>query len=351
MSLANGRKLEYEKIRIFAMFFTIAVHCLNAVPNDTVLRNYLSDGLYLLFYTCNGLFFLLSGKFAIATKCDSFDDYYRYYAKKLIHLIIPVLCYMFLRNLYDLGGIFWKGSFWKSYIENVFYGYAGNEYWFLYTLLGLVILAPFFNKMAVNMNKGEIWLFIAIGLLYNAARTYSQYIVLTFAWQYVIGGWAFYFILGYFLEKVIDTPRKENVIILLGGLSFIISMVQKHFGLIVNIHDLAPTYTMITCAVFFLLKRDYSVKIEILNRFLVICSKYSFAIYMVHNPVKSFILDNHYLSLEGNYLWALMKLVLATFVLSFLLVFICDNTFVRGVQWCFQKLLFRRKDNGQHTCR
>lgn len=64
---------------------------------------------------------MLSGKFALNTKCETFSEYYDYYVKKLTNIVIPVLLYMFLRSLYDNGGMFWQISFWKTYVKNVFF--------------------------------------------------------------------------------------------------------------------------------------------------------------------------------------------------------------------------------------
>lgn len=209
MAAAGGRKIEYEKVRVCAMLFMVMFHCCGSMGGfiDTAGERWLNDGLTLLFITCNSLFFMLSGKFALAVRCGTVSDYHRYYGKKLTNILVPILVYMFLRSLWEYGGRFWEISFWKTYVRNVCYDYGGTEYWFLYTLLGLLLLAPLLNKMVANLNKGEIWLLITFGLLFNSICSYAPYVNLHFSWQYIFGSWVFYFMLGYFLEKVIDTPK------------------------------------------------------------------------------------------------------------------------------------------------
>ena len=286
---------------------------------------------------------MLSGKFALSVKCETFYDYYRYYIKKLITLILPILFYMFLRNLYENGSNFFDISFWKTYIKNVMYGYAGNEYWFLYTIMGLILLAPFLNKMIAGLKKEEIYLFLSLGLLYNTIVTYGPYFNLYFSWNFIFGSWAFYFFLGYFLEKIIDTPKKERLIILVGILSLGITFIQKQYDYINRIHDLAPTYTFMVCAMFFLLKKELYAKNNsfhaFLNTLIIKCGKYSFAVYMVHNPVRWFLTDTIHLSLSGNYLLSLFMLTACTLIVSFILAFICENTFVRALKWCAGKVI------------
>lgn len=344
MAEAGGRKIEYEKIRVCAMLFMVMFHCCGSMGGfiDTAGERWLNDGLTLLFITCNSLFFMLSGKFALAVRCETVSDYQRYYGKKLTNILVPTLLYMFLRSLLEYGGRFWEISFWKTWVRNVCYDYAGTEYWFLYTLLGLLLLAPLLNKMTSNLKKGEMWLFIAFGLLFNSICSYAPYVNLSFSWQYIFGGWAFYFMLGCFLEKVIDTPKKENIVIAAGGLCFVISMIQKQFGLTSNIHDLAPTFTMISCAVFFLLKRNYFGKSDFFRSMIMKAGSYSFAVYLIHNPVRNLLFD-HILPhvSETAYLPNLLELGICTLVTSFVLAVICENTLVRAAKWAVGEIIYR----------
>lgn len=338
MAAIDNRKMEYEMIRVVAMIFTIAVHVLSILPRCTQGEEYLYDGLTLIFYTCNALFFMLSGKFAIAVKCESFQDYYNYYVKKVINLVIPILFYMFLRTVYELGGEFWEISFWKSYIHNVLSDYSQREFWFLYVLLGMILLAPFFNKMCATLKSGEMWILITFGILYNAICSYGSYLQISFSWNYILGGWGFYFILGYCLEKVIDTPFKENMVIISGTICFVISFILKQFDLISGIHDLAPTFTLISCAMFFLLKR-HSVKNKYLISIIRQCGKYSFAIYMIHNAVNEFLLGR--ISLGDNYLVKLIVLTGCSFGISFIVAFVCENTVVKILKSVANRIFLR----------
>ncbi len=344
MAAAGGRKIEYEKVRVCAMLFMVMFHCCGSMGGfiDTAGERWLNDGLTLLFITCNSLFFMLSGKFALAVRCGTASDYHRYYGKKLTNILVPILVYMFLRSLWEYGGRFWEISFWKTYVRNVCYDYGGTEYWFLYTLLGLLLLAPLLNKMVANLNKGEIWLLITFGLLFNSICSYAPYVNLHFSWQYIFGSWVFYFMLGYFLEKVIDTPKKENLIIAAGGVCFIISMIQKRFGLVSNIHDLAPTFTMISCAMFFLLKRNYCRKSDFIQHMIMKAGKYSFAVYLIHNPIRDLLFD-HILPhvSETAYLPNLLELAVCTLAASFMLAFLCENTLVRAAKWGAGKIIDR----------
>lgn len=351
MARASNRKIEYEIIRVCAMIFMVTAHCHGSISGyiDTAGEKYLDDGLLIILATANSLFFMLSGKFALEAKCETFSDYYHYYIKKLTTIVVPVLIYMFIRSLYDYGGMFWQVSFWKTYVKNVFYDYAGKEYWFLYTLVGLLLIAPFLNKLAGNLKKGEMWLLIGMGLLYNTICSYAPYVNLYFSWQYIFGGWALYFMLGYFLEKVIDTKKERNIVYAIGGICFVISFVQKQFGLLSNIHDLAPTFTMISCAMFFLLKRDCFKENQFFRNFIIKLGRYSFAIYLIHNPVRYFLSERIPFVAKSFYIPNLLELTVCTIVVSFILAFICENTIIRAAQWAVGTIAYPKKNENKQV--
>ena len=99
---------------------------------------------------CNGLFFMISGKFALSACCRTGADYRKYYLKRLGSIGIPVLLGMLLRSMYNVGGwwpeYFLSADFLKEYIQNVLYRFSSCEYWFLYELVGFLLAAPFLGK-------------------------------------------------------------------------------------------------------------------------------------------------------------------------------------------------------------
>lgn len=193
------------------------------------------------------------------------------------------------------------------------------------------------------MKKGEIWLFLGIGLLYNSICTYAPYVNLSFSWQYIFGGWAYYFMLGYFLEKVIDTEKKKKIIYIMGVVCFIISFVQKQFGLVGNIHDLAPTFTMISCAMFLVLKREWRKENQFVGNCIIKLGKYSFGIYLVHNPVRYFLSERIPFAAEKFYLPNLLELTVCTIAVSFILSFLCENTLIRAAKWAVGAAAYPKK--------
>lgn len=297
----NKRNAEYEFIRTVAMIFVIGVHVANTMRGaEGLVRVFYGHFFPLLFSCGNGIFFMLSGKFALKVRCKTMKEYRAYYSKKLKNLILPIFVYMLLRSVYDAGGIFWTAEFWRQFFSNIFSDYIFSEYWFLYVLVGLILAAPFLAKIVERITKEEMMLFLLLGLGYNAMVTYFPYMGLKVDWRYPFGEWMFYFFLGYCLEKIVEDRKGENITIFLGGMAFLLSIVLKYRGIDNGIFDVAPTYTVMLVGMFFLLKRIYPFFAKIkLEKLFLWSGKYSMAVYMVHMTVLSRIRENaplnHYL--------------------------------------------------------
>lgn len=70
--------------------------------------------------------------------------------------------------------------------------------------------------------------------------------------------------------------------------------------------------------------------------------KYSFAVYLIHNPIRNLLFD-HILPhvSETAYLPNLLELAVFTLAASFMLVFLCENTLVRAAKWGARKIIDR----------
>lgn len=85
------RDVQYEFIRAAAMLFVIGVHAVGRMPVDTPRRALYHAVFTLFFFTCNGLFYMLSGKFALEGNYKQKEDRVRFFQKKILNLILPIL--------------------------------------------------------------------------------------------------------------------------------------------------------------------------------------------------------------------------------------------------------------------
>ena len=96
------RLIEYDYVRATAMMFVIFLHVLYFVDFSVGGEAYviIDNTLKTLFFSCNALFFMLSGKFAVRLK----KNYGEYLYKKIITLGIPIIICFVIRT-YIQGGV------------------------------------------------------------------------------------------------------------------------------------------------------------------------------------------------------------------------------------------------------
>lgn len=325
------RDIQYEFIRVVAIFFVVAIHVLHKLERDTSQKVFAYYSLTLLFITCDGLFYFLSGKFALQAKCETKEEYIRYYLKKFQNLIIPIGFYMILRSAWDFTGNRFSVAFLKTCIDNIMMNYAGNEYWFLYVLLGAILIAPFLSKFFQTAEKFELGIFLLFGLFWNACSTYLPYWNRSLAWNYAFNGWLFFFFAGYCVERLVANNKKgKKLLILLGAVSFVVTIWMKYRGYTNHLHDLAPTYFFVTSALFVILRDIKLPSARLLNRAIFFIGRHSFSVYMLHMSIFNIVLK--YVQPTGSYLGKLFLLTVLTIVISLFVGCILDNTIVFGLR-------------------
>lgn len=332
------RNAEYEFIRVISMVFVIGVHAFHNVSADYAAGTLPGQMISTVFFLCNGLFFMLSGKFALSVNCCTWDAYKRYYLKRIGSIGIPVLVCMMLRSMYNAAW-WWDHilsvEFLKEYIQNVLYNFSECEYWFLYHLVGYLAVAPFIGKVLQRANRAELILFTGIGVLYNGLTVYLSAAGYSSAWMYPLGSWFVLFALGYALEKILETKRQENILLILGLFCFAVSILLKHLGLTAGIHDRAPTYVCMTCAAFVAMKRLYRPG-KIADAAMIRIGGLSLSVYLLHMIVLYNVLP--YVP-QWPVIPRLAALMMATVMVSLAVGFVLDRTVFCVLLWLYRKMV------------
>ena len=331
------RDATYEFIRVMAMLFAVSVHaCSNAAGNylvDTLPGQFVGTLLYL----CNGLFFMISGKFALSVCCRTMEDYKKYYLKRLGSIGIPVMVCMLFRSMFNIGWwpeYFLSRDFLKEYIQNVLHNFASCEYWFLYRVVGFLAVAPFLGKMLQQMTKKELLLLAGIGIAYNGLITYLPALDYSFAWSFPMGDWLVCFILGYALERIVETEKEEQRLLVLGGFTYCLCMLLKRVGWTAGIHDMAPTYAILCCACFAAMKRLYRPG-KIQDTVMVWLGSLTMPVYLMHMMVLYTILP--YIP-QWSAVPRWIALVAVTLVLTLLISYVLDRTVFAVLLWLYRKI-------------
>ena len=88
----QSRLLEYDFVRVTAMVFVIAVHALVVIDFAGPFSLLYFNVMQAVFFSCNGIFFMISGRFALTSQ----QPYTQYYYKKLITIGLPILFFFLI---------------------------------------------------------------------------------------------------------------------------------------------------------------------------------------------------------------------------------------------------------------
>ncbi len=240
------RDLRYDLLRIIAMFFMIGVHS----KPELYLEGTLSEKIVLAaLFSCNGLFFMLSGRFALAAKTDGPKEILSFYWKRFATLIPPFIVANFIVCATDmyLEGMPFNFVLWlKMSIRGLIGENNGGYLWFMYTLIVFIIIAPFLGRMLQKITDSEFSLLMLMGLLWGVFEIYINETKYYFGYSgFVFWGWIFYFMLGYYEYRVIEKSRNMQIFVMIAGIiCFIAEVLLAQFcpEYSRNIYDLAPIY-------------------------------------------------------------------------------------------------------------
>ena len=334
----SKRDVRYEFIRTVSMLFVISAHSLAQIPGDDPAREPAWTIIATIFCLCNGLFFMLSGKFSLNARCETLGDYLRWYGKRLYSIGIPALLFMLLRTMHNSG--WWPAylrspQLWQDYLSNILSGFRTCDYWFLYPLTGLLAAAPFLSKLLQRLSSRELLLLLGIGMGFNSLGVYLPALGLPFAGEYPLGGWFVLFLLGYTLERVVTTDRAERFVMAAGAICFVLSVVQQRLGFAPGANDLAPTYVFTCSAAFLALKRLWRSGPR-RDRVILAVGQHSLSVYLCHAMILSWLEPR---IPPEPWVPALVLRVLAAALLSLGAAFILDHTLLALLQAPVRRLL------------
>lgn len=295
--MRKRRLLAYDLIRVSAMLFVLLLHGMTGLDRADKYANFYYHFVNSLCYTCNALFFMISGRFALtAFEKHPNTSFRSYYLRKASTFLAPVLIFFFLRTLYDVRAR--ELSFlqvFNQYVLNLAGGYAHSDAWFLYTLTASLTAVPFVAKSFCSLSRRQHLLFVAVGLLWLGVGDVLNAADIAFEWQYLFGGWPFYFFLGYSIEKLI-VDRKQMRLLWLGALlCFGAIMLLSYRGTALHIHDNSPLFTCLSVGVYYGLRELGGIldrkDIGWARCLITFLARHAFSVYMLHGVVMQIVVS------------------------------------------------------------
>ncbi len=309
--------------RTVACLMIIAMHA--PVPGAVASSN----GLFLATLTYLtapgiGLFFILSGA-----------------------LLLPVQeeTSVFLRK--RLGKVVWPTVFWTLFYLLAEYWMNGEQLtlrkfasipfstqghgilWFMYTLIGLYLLAPIISRWLERASKKEVGFYLTLGAIamcYPILTLFLEIDESVTGVLYYFSGYLFYFLLGYFLRKYPESV-KWSWLIPLFIISLLAPIICEQAEVQVDFYSLfwyLSIFVVIQCVFWYKLVTQFGERVfkgEREQRFFEQFSNLSFGIYLVHIFIMRYLLwRSGILDGIGNYYLQTFLSFAITAVASFVVI-------------------------------
>lgn len=296
-------------LRIIASFFVVMNHTLGSFCREIKLDSaewWLSALLFILCKTAVPLFLMITGSLLLGEKARDYKKMMRYFLRILLVLIAWTYIYScYFRNglipinrCLDLLSYFTT----KPIITPL---------WYLYTLLGIYIMLPFFSKMISAFENRDYLIFLGLWCLFNGLIPEINALVgdkIRFVHYFQIPlfvGWVGYTILGYYIllkDRQLGPERKSQIRLLILGLAAGLLSLTIGLASIVVQRDLNvvdnsgyPIIVVLAALIFELsIRLDDRRQMKDDNKgtaspFLTIISEATFGIYLLHPLMINFI--------------------------------------------------------------
>lgn len=303
-------------LRILACLMVIFMHA--PLPSEHANGLFLSTLSYLT-APCIGLFFMVSGYLLlpIHTPTEQFIK------KRLNKVIFPALFW----SLFYLGAnaIFQhKEVNWLHSIFSLPFSTQGNPVlWFMYTLIGLYLLAPIISRWIESASRKEMEFYLGlwgISLCYPILSSFLTINQGTTGILYYFTGYAGYFILGSYLKKYPERISFKCIIPLM-GIAILAPIICKIAQINVNFYEVfwyLSIFVVIQCIFWFRtitkLPLKFSNRVETM---LTRISNLSFGIYLIHIFIMRYILwECDFIQNMNSSILQTVTIAVLTFVLS-----------------------------------
>lgn len=322
--ISKTRLFPYDLVRVVALIMVICVH---SIPD----HYWAWDIGQPLFFACNGIFFILSGHFNLRTRDEGTLG--RYYLRKVATIVLPVIVYTGMMIVWEMKQELFTnpGAIVERFVGDFIYNNSLSHLWFVYSLFGILLAAPFFARMLAGMNDGEKRWFFGLGMGYFACMFLLAFTKYDFGWDYPFGYGPFLFLIEPicqpYLQKCSTRKLLAGAIVPIGILAYLCMNGKGAY-----LFDMNPFYvTEVLCLYELLLRLGERVGSDPL---ISLAAKHQYGMYIIHffsmARVQAYVMPHVPQSLPWEIVWAI--LVAATMLLSLAITIVVDAVVIKPLQ-------------------
>lgn len=341
-TVSNARIIYFDLLRIFSVFFMIALHVASREWYSTPVTSVQ----WIVFNTwdslthfCVPVFIMISGALFLNPKNEI--KLKKLFGKNILRIVTAFIFWSAAYAVYghfispDKSDSFSAAAFLKDFL------YGRYHLWFLFTIVGLYIITPLLRKITESkfLTKYYIIIFFIFTLCFNTLAVIQVFKapVETISEKISIGlacGYSGYFVLGYYLANEDFSKTARKIIYALGVLSAFFTVTLSAFSSIKGgkgntelLNNLLPGMFFWGTSIFVFFRYHFSnLKLsESKLKFLLLLSKLSFGIYLVHDFIITLLERIGITTLSYNVFISVPLNSLVVFAVSFIIIWVISK--------------------------
>jgi surface polysaccharide O-acyltransferase-like enzyme len=269
------------------------------------------------YFTAPGLclFFVISGSLLLPIKTDTTT----FLKKRLGKVIMPTLVFTILYIILNcINGE--QQNILRTICSIPFSAQGHGVLWFMYTLIGLYLVAPIISKWLDSASKREVELYLLLWVITLCFPILKLFVGINegnTCVLYYFSGYIGYFILGYYLKKYPESISLKKLIIpdiiaIIAPIAFKVMHIEIDFYSM--FWYLSIFVTLLCTTIYVLISK---IKIKKRGGIVELISNLSFGIYLIHIAVmRFFIWELDFIININNYILQWIMVVGLTFVIS-----------------------------------
>lgn len=317
------RNIGIDLLRILACFMVVGIHTTPFLSHiDMLMQSFFRVGL------C--VFFLISGAFILSSEPKSLLSWY---TNRLLAIIIPFLVYSYIHFVFITNYQLLDLETLVNFVKFIFLSSTSISvhFWFVYTIIGLYLIAPVFSYMINSMTEVNALKSFLILLFIHAIHSNYPIIqsIINIPNIFLIPDiyiWLLYFISGGLLYKCRNIIN-NNMATLMLLFGFIITYIfcintPNKYGLSFNQFDINASMLIYASGLFLLfvkLKLEWLRNNDIIVSLILYISKHTYAIYLIHILI---LLKLNYIIDTTGYIGIFVTIIV--FFISFIITIILN---------------------------
>lgn len=257
--------------------------------------------------------------------------YQKLYGKYILRIVLALAVFGLIFRCFDIvmNGETWSVTSVLQGLWNVMTGKSWAHLWYLYLLIGIYLLLPFYRKIAANSSTREIWYLLGIYALFISILPLTGMVNVDLAFYiHTSTIYPFYLFLGWTISSgKLNISRMGGAILFVVGTLLLITVVRYRYlnGVeeLAKLLNYSSVFVILQCmGLFALLKReaDTEEKESFGEKILLSIDQCSFGIYLVHMIFIRLVLRYWEVNPYVSGTWMILLISIGIFVVSWILI-------------------------------